>query len=96
MRILLVPLLAVLFVDAGARAQVIVLPQGAPVAGESDLSRDEVRRLVEDAGYTAVAGLIVDEDGIWRGFARRDGMTVAIAVDDSGSIRTNRGDRFVR
>lgn len=46
MRLLLPALVAALLVT-GAAAQVIVLPHGAPVAGNSDLDRDEVRRLVD-------------------------------------------------
>ena len=58
----------------------------APVAGKNSFTEGEVRDRLEKHGYTAVSGLMKDDQSIWRGTAMKDGKSVAIAVDYQGNI----------
>lgn len=58
----------------------------APVAGANSFTEGEARDRLEKHGYSAVSGLIKDDQSIWRGTATKDGQTVAVAVDYQGNI----------
>ncbi len=58
----------------------------APVAGKNSFTEGEVRDRLEKHGYTAVNGLMKDDQSIWRGMATKDGKSVAVAVDYQGNI----------
>lgn len=58
----------------------------APVAGKNSFTEGEARDRLEKHGYTAVSGLMKDDQSIWRGTAMKDGKSVAIAVDYQGNI----------
>ena len=56
--------------------------------GANSFTEAQAKSWLEEAGYTDVSGLVQSEDGIWRGHARRNGATVAVAVDYKGTIST--------
>ena len=56
--------------------------------GANSFTEAQARSWLEDAGYTDVGTLVQSDDGIWRGEAKRDGATVAVAVDYKGTIST--------
>lgn len=58
----------------------------APVAGKNSFTEGEARDRLEKHGYTAVSGLMKDDQSIWRGTATKDGKSVAVAVDYQGNI----------
>jgi hypothetical protein len=58
----------------------------APVAGKNSFTEGEARDRLEKHGYTAVSGLMKDDQSIWRGTAMKDGKSVAVAVDYQGNI----------
>lgn len=59
---------------------------GAPVAGENSFTEDQAKSRIEDAGYTEVSGLKLDDQGIWRAMASKDGKQVNVALDFQGNI----------
>ena len=59
---------------------------GAPVAGANSFSKAEAKSRIEKAGYTNVADLIKDKDGIWRGKAAKGDATVDVALDFQGNV----------
>jgi hypothetical protein len=59
---------------------------GAPVAGANSFTKAEAKSRIEKAGYTNVADLIKDKDGIWRGTANNGSATVPVALDFQGNV----------
>jgi len=74
--------------DAGtpAVAKPGVNNPGAPVAGANSFTKAEALSRIEKAGYTNVADLIKDKDGIWRGKAAKGDTTVDVALDFQGNV----------
>lgn len=62
---------------------------GDVTPGANSFTEAQARSWLEESGYTDVSGLAQSEDGIWRGHARRNGATVAVAVDYKGTISTD-------
>ena len=59
---------------------------GAPVAGANSFTKAEAKSRIEKAGYTNVADLTKDKDGIWRGKAAKGDTTVDVALDFQGNV----------
>lgn len=59
----------------------------APVAGENSFTENQARERIQDAGFSD-AGLVLDDNGIWRGTATRDGASVEVQLDYQGNITT--------
>jgi hypothetical protein len=57
----------------------------APAAAE-DFTEDRARTRIEGAGYSEVTGLQRDEQGGWRGRARRGGNPFEVSVDLRGEV----------
>ena len=58
----------------------------APVAGANSFTMSEAKSQIEAKGYTRVASLKKDKDGVWHGKARKDGATVPVTVDYQGNV----------
>jgi len=54
--------------------------------GANSFTMDQARERIEEAGYTAVTGLVKDDNGIWRGMAQKDGASVKVALDYKGTL----------
>lgn len=61
----------------------------APVAGANSFTEEQAKKRIVEAGYTDVAGLKLDSEGVWRGSAMKDGKSVQIAVDYQGNVVAN-------
>src|SRR5271167_4037941 len=59
---------------------------GAPAVGANSFTRAQAKSRIEKAGYTSVAGLTKDKDGIWRGKANNGSATVPVALDYQGNV----------
>ena len=59
---------------------------GTPVKGANSFTRGEAQKQIEAKGYTHVAGLNKDKDGIWRGTAEKNGQAGPISVDYQGNV----------
>jgi ABC-type transport system substrate-binding protein len=59
---------------------------GAPVPGENSFTEDQARERMEEAGYTDVTGLKLDDQGIWRATAMKDGKSVTVTLDYQGNV----------
>lgn len=46
----------------------------------------EARARLEVHGYSAIAALVKNDDGVWRGTAMRSGRRVAVGVDPRGQV----------
>lgn len=59
---------------------------GAPVAGKNSFTEAQAKSRIEDAGYKDVAGLKLDDQGVWRATATKDGKQAAVSVDFQGNV----------
>lgn len=59
---------------------------GAPLKGSNSFTEGQAMDRIVAAGFTSVASLVKDGDGIWRGSAMRDGRSVKVAVDFKGNV----------
>ena len=60
----------------------------APVEGANSFTEDQARERIIEAGYADVTGLTLDDKGVWRGTATKDGKSVGVALDYQGNIVT--------
>jgi putative membrane protein len=58
----------------------------APVPGANSFTEDQARTRIQDAGYADVSGLAKDDNGVWRGEAKKDGKSVPVALDFKGNV----------
>jgi len=66
--------------DAGPRTA------DAPAPGANSFTEGQARGRIEAAGYSGVAGLEKDDQGIWRGRAMRNGAQASVALDYQGNV----------
>lgn len=57
-----------------------------PVKGANSFTRDEAQKQIEAKGYTHVAGLTKDRDGVWRGTAEKNGAAGPVSLDYQGNV----------
>jgi hypothetical protein len=54
--------------------------------GENSFTENQAKGRIEQAGYTHVSALKLDEEGIWRGTANKGAMTVKVGLDFKGNV----------
>jgi putative membrane protein len=59
---------------------------GAPVAGANSFTEGQAKSRIEARGFSNVAGLNKDADGVWRGTATQGGKSVKVSVDFQGNV----------
>ena len=59
---------------------------GAPVAGANSFTEGQAKSRIEARGFTNIAGLAKDSDGVWRGTATQGGKSVKVIVDFQGNV----------
>lgn len=62
------------------------LNPSAPVKGENSFTQDQAKSRMEEAGFTNVMGLTLDNEGIWHAAGEKDGGSVMIEMDYQGNI----------
>jgi hypothetical protein len=58
----------------------------APVEGKNSFTEAQAKDRIADAGFTNVSGLQLDDKGIWRGTAMKDGKSTPVALDYQGNV----------
>jgi hypothetical protein len=61
----------------------------APVKGANSFTMSEAKSRIAAKGYTHVAALKKDGDGVWRGTATKDGQKVHVSLDYQGNVNTD-------
>ena len=61
-----------------------------PAKGSNSFTEGQAKGRIEDRGYTNVAQLKKDDDGVWRGQAQKSGTSVAVWVDYKGNVGEQR------
>lgn len=59
---------------------------GAPVAGKNSFTEDQAKSRIEGAGFSDVTDLKLDDQGVWRSTATKDGKQVAVSLDFQGNV----------
>ncbi len=59
---------------------------GAPVAGKNSFTEGQAKSRLEDAGFKDVTALKLDDQGVWRATANKDGKTVNVSLDFQGNV----------
>jgi hypothetical protein len=59
---------------------------GTSDSGASSLNDGQVKRLIEESGFSHVSELRKDENGIWRGKAMKDGKSINVGLDLQGNV----------
>lgn len=58
----------------------------APVEGANSFTEAQAKERIENAGYTDVKGLKLDDKGIWMASATKDGKSLSVALDYQGNV----------
>lgn len=58
----------------------------SPVAGANSFTMAQAKSTIQGKGYTKVAHLKKDKDGVWRGTATKDGQSGQVSVDYQGNV----------
>ena len=61
---------------------------GAPIAGANSFTEGQAKSRIESNGFSNVAELRKDDQGVWRGKATKDGRAVAVSLDFQGNVTT--------
>jgi hypothetical protein len=57
-----------------------------PVKGANSFTEAQAKAHIEAKGYTKVAGLHKDQDGVWRASAVKDGKPSSVSLDYQGNV----------
>lgn len=60
----------------------------APVEGKNSFTEAQAKGRIADAGFTNVSALTLDDKGVWRGTAMKDGKSTAVGLDYQGNVVT--------
>jgi hypothetical protein len=58
----------------------------APAKGSSSFTEGQAKERIAQRGYTNVADLKKDDDGVWRGTAQHGGSAVQVWLDYKGNV----------
>ncbi len=58
----------------------------APVAGRNSFTEAQAKSKIEEAGFTNVTVLKKDENGVWRGKAKKGNAATDVSVDFQGNV----------
>jgi hypothetical protein len=58
----------------------------APVEGANSFTESQAQERIAEAGFTDVSGLRLDDQGVWRGTAMKDGKSTPVGLDYQGNI----------
>lgn len=76
--------------DPDGETPAIVTPDSnnatAPVEGENSFTEAQAKDRIADAGYTDVSMLKLDDKGVWRGTAMKDGRSIPVGLDYQGNV----------
>jgi len=60
----------------------------APVEGANSFTESQAKERIAEAGYVDVSALKLDDKGVWRGTATKDGQSISIGLDYQGNVVT--------
>ena len=60
--------------------------KNAPLPGANSFTEGQAKSRLEANGYSNVGALKKDDNGVWRGQAKKDGKSVPVALDYQGNV----------
>ena len=74
--------------DGNTPAVVAPDAKSAPVLveGKNSFTEAQAQGRIQDAGYTDVSALKLDDKGIWRGTAMKTGKSTTVGIDYQGNV----------
>jgi hypothetical protein len=60
--------------------------QKPPLAGANSFTETQARERIAKEGFEEVQGLKKDDQGVWRGQAKKSGAQVSVALDYRGNV----------
>jgi hypothetical protein len=60
----------------------------APVVGRNSFTESQAKSRIEGAGYSDITELKKDDNGVWRGKAKKGGKSADISVDFQGNVNS--------
>ncbi|MBX9455301.1 MAG: PepSY domain-containing protein [Rhizobium sp.] len=60
----------------------------APVEGANSFTEAQAKERIVEAGFADVGALKLDEQGVWRGTAMKDGKSMPVGLDYQGNVVT--------
>ena len=60
--------------------------QKPPLPGANSFTETQARERIGKAGFEEVQGLKKDDQGVWRGQAKKSGQQVSVALDYRGNV----------
>ena len=58
----------------------------APVAGANSFTEGQAKSRIEAGGYSDISELKKDDNGVWRGKAKKEGKSVDVSLDFQGNV----------
>jgi hypothetical protein len=58
----------------------------APVEGKNSFTESQAKDRIAAAGFTEVSALKLDDKGVWRGTAMKDGKSTPVGLDYQGNV----------
>ena len=71
---------------ANAQTTPAAKDKDAPVAGANSFTENQAKDRIQKAGFSEVKGLRKDDQGVWRGSAKKGGKQVNVSVDFRGNV----------
>lgn len=62
---------------------------GVLVEGKNSFTESQAKERISEAGFTQIGALKLDDQGIWRGAATKDGKSVSVGLDYQGNVVAN-------
>lgn len=59
---------------------------GVLVEGQNSFTEAQAKERIAEAGYADVGALKLDDQGIWRGTATKDGKSMSVGLDYQGNV----------
>lgn len=72
-----------------ASGTIQLVPASALESGSNSFTEGQVRSRIESAGFSNVTGLAKDDQGIWRGKAKKDARSLDVGFDYKGNMSAN-------
>ena len=63
---------------------------GGARRGANSFTQAQARQHIAKSGFTSVAALTKDKNGVWRGTAKKGGHTVHVGLDFKGNVSTGK------
>lgn len=58
----------------------------APVEGKNSFTEAQAKERIAAAGFMGVSALTLDDKGVWRGTATKDGKSMPVGLDYQGNV----------